>query len=103
MPRFKRAIKKGVLIAFGTDGGSPINPHENLEVECRCMIEGGMTPMDVIVSLTRNAADLLRLSNKIGTLEPGKVADVVLLGGNPLEDVSQVANVVGVLKDGRPV
>jgi len=103
IPRFKKAVKKGVLIAFGTDAGSPINPHENLEVECRCMIEGGMTPMEVIVSLTKRAASLLQLGDKVGTLESGKRADIVLLGGNPLEDIAQVANVVGVLKDGRPV
>ena len=103
MPRFKKAVKRGVQIAFGTDAGSPINPHENLEVECRCMIEGGMAPMDVIISLTRNAADLLQLGNKLGTLEPNKQADIVLLGGNPLEDIGQVSNVVAVIKDGHPI
>lgn len=103
MPRFKKAIKKGVPIAFGTDAGSPVNPHENLEVECRCMIEGGMTPMDVITSLTLNAAALLRLGDKLGTLEPEKKADIVLLGDDPLEDIGQVSNVVGVIKGGQPI
>jgi imidazolonepropionase-like amidohydrolase len=103
VPRFKKAIKKGVPIAFGTDAGSPINPHENLEVECRCMIEGGMTPMDVITSLTLNAAALLRLGDKLGTLEPEKKADIVLLGDDPLEDIGQVSNVVGVIKGGQPI
>ena len=63
MPRFKKAVKKGVRIAFGTDGGSPINPHEILEVECRCMLEGGMTTTQVISSLTQTAANLLRLGD----------------------------------------
>jgi imidazolonepropionase-like amidohydrolase len=103
MPRFREAVKRGVKIAFGTDGGSPVNPHEQIEVECRCMIEGGMSPMDVIVSLTRNAADLLRLGEKVGTLEVGKEADLVLLGGNPLEDIGHVANVRMVFKSGKEV
>jgi imidazolonepropionase-like amidohydrolase len=101
--RFKMAVEKGLRIAFGTDGGAPITPHNSLDVECRCMIEGGMKPMDVILSLTSNAADLLGLRNKLGALEPGKVADIVILGGNPLEDIGQVANVVKVLQSGRIV
>jgi imidazolonepropionase-like amidohydrolase len=103
MPRFQKAVKKGVKIAFGTDGGSPVNPHEDLDVECRCMLEGGMSPMEVIVSLTRNAADLLRLGDKLGTLEVGKVADIVLLGGNPLDNIASVSNVNMVLKAGIQV
>jgi imidazolonepropionase-like amidohydrolase len=103
MPRFQKAVRKGVRIAFGTDGGSPINPHENLEVECRCMIEGGMSAMEVISSLTQKAAHLLQMGDKVGTLEPGKRADIVILEGNPLEDIGQAANVAGVLKDGMPV
>jgi imidazolonepropionase-like amidohydrolase len=100
MPRFRKAVKKGVKIAFGTDGGSPVNPHQDLEIECRCMVEGGMSPMEVIVSLTRNAADLLRLGDKVGTLEVGKTADIVVLGGNPLDDMANVAKVKLVFKAG---
>jgi len=103
LPRFQMAVKRGLPIAFGSDGGSPINPHEDLEVECRCMVEGGMSPMQVLVSMTSNAAKLLQLEQKVGTLEVGKRADIVVLGGNPLEDIAQVANVVEVIKDGRPV
>lgn len=103
MPRFKQAVKKGVRIAFGTDAGSPINPHDNLKMECHCMLAGGMKPMEIILSLTRNAAALLRLENRIGTLESGKRGDIVILKGNPLEDIGEVANVVGVLKNGVPI
>jgi imidazolonepropionase-like amidohydrolase len=103
VPRYKKAIEKGVPIAFGTDAGSPINPHDDLEVECRCMIDAGMKPMDVICSLTNEAAKLLRISDHLGTLEPDKRADIVILGGNPLDDIGHVANLVSVLKDGQPV
>jgi imidazolonepropionase-like amidohydrolase len=103
MPRFQKAVKKGVLIAFGTDGGSPINPHENLEVECRCMVEGGMTPMEVISSLTQKAAHLLQLGDKIGTLEVGKKADIIIIEGNPLENIGHLKNIRGVLKEGKTI
>lgn len=100
MPRFRRAVEKGVKIAFGTDGGSPCNPHEQIDIECRCMVEGGMSPMDVIVSLTCNAADLLGVEDKVGSLQVGRKADVVVVGGNPLEDIGQLANVKMVFKAG---
>lgn len=103
MPRFRKAVEKGVKIAFGTDGGSPCNPHEELAIEGRCMVDGGMSPMEVISSLTRNAAELLRLEDKVGTLERGKTADIVLLEGNPLEDIGQVARVSRVFKSGVEV
>jgi imidazolonepropionase-like amidohydrolase len=103
MPRFQKAVNKGVMVAFGTDGGAPITPHEELGVECRGMIEGGMTPMQVIVSLTKNAANLLQLGEKVGTLEVGKQADIVIIEGNPLEDVGHLANVRGVLKEGKAI
>lgn len=103
MPRFQRAVKKGVKIAFGTDGGSPVNPHEGVLTECKCMIEGGMSPMEVVLSITRNAAELLQLGDRTGTLETGKNADVILIDGNPLEDIGRLAEVSMVFKSGFQV
>ena len=53
--------------------------------------------------MTNEAAKLLQVKDNLGTLEPGKRADIVILGGNPLDDIDQVANLVSVLKDGHPV
>ena len=100
VPRFQKAVKKGVKIAFGTDGGSPVNPHEQVDVECRCMVEGGMSPMDVIVSMTKSAAELLGILHSVGTLEAGKKADVILVDENPLEDIARLSKVSKVFKAG---
>lgn len=100
MPRFKKCVRKNVLIAFGTDAGSPINPHENLVEECKCMQACGMKPMQVIKSMTKNAGDLLGISETKGTLEAGKDADIVILHKNPLEDIEQVGKVKTVIRNG---
>ena len=102
-PRFRKAVEKGVKIAFGTDAGSPVNVHERVDVECRCMVECGMNPMDVIVAITRSAAELLDIEDRVGTLQPGRKADIVVVGGNPLEDIGQLANVQMVFKSGVQV
>ncbi len=67
------------------------------------MIEGGMTAMEVISSLTQKAAQLLQLGDKVGTLEAGKKADIVIVEGNPLEDIGRLANIRGVLKGGMVI
>ena len=82
----KLAVKEGVPIALGTDAG--VIPHGANGREFFLMVDwGGMKPMDAIVCGTRNAADLLGWGDKIGTLEKGKLADVVAVPGNPLDDI----------------
>jgi imidazolonepropionase-like amidohydrolase len=97
---FARALKRGVKIAFGTDAGgfdwSAINEAKEFEYETKF----GMTPMQAIQTATRNAADLLDMSDRIGTIEAGKLADIVAVPGNPLNDITAMERVAFVMKDG---
>jgi imidazolonepropionase-like amidohydrolase len=83
---FRRAVEAGVKIAMGTDTG--VGPHGGNARELGLMVEhGGMTPMQVIVASSRSAAALLHLDDRLGTLAPGMLADLLLVDGDPLEDV----------------
>jgi len=97
---FQRALRRGVKIAFGTDvGGFPwdaLNEAKEFEYETRF----GMTAMQAIQSATRTAAELLGMSDRIGTLENGKLADIVAVPGNPLQDITAMERVGFVMKDG---
>jgi imidazolonepropionase-like amidohydrolase len=96
---FTRALRKGVKIAFGTDvGGFPwdVNAAKEFEYETRF----GMTPMQAIVSATRSAAELLDMADRVGTIENGKLADLVAVPGNPLDDITAMQRVAFVMKDG---
>ncbi|MCP4006946.1 MAG: amidohydrolase family protein [bacterium] len=95
---FKRAHAAGVKIAFGTDSG--VSPHSENAREFAYMIEAGMSEMDAIVSATVGAADLLGLSREIGTIEKGKVADLIATPRNPLVDVKELQRVVFVMHNG---
>lgn len=103
---FNRALRAGVKIAMGTDAGTPYNFHgENLN-ELLLMVDAGMTPMQAIVASTRMGAELLQWGDKMGTLAPGKLADLVVMDGNPLENIAlfkDSKHVVHVMKDGAVV
>ena len=98
---FARATKRGVKIAFGTDaGGFPwdaINEAKEFEYE----VQFGMTAMQAIQTATRNAADMLDMSDRIGTIETGKLADIVAVPGDPLTDITALERVAFVMKDGN--
>ena len=83
---FRRAVEAGVLIAMGTDSG--VGPHGTNAEELLLMTQHGMTPMQAILATTRNAARLLKLSQDLGTLEIGKLADLIVVAGDPLADIS---------------
>jgi imidazolonepropionase-like amidohydrolase len=86
---FRQAVEAGVKIAMGTDTG--VGPHGGNARELALMVENGMTPMQAIVASTRVAAELLRLDDHLGTLAPGKLADLLVVDGDPLADVSILA------------
>jgi len=96
---FARAFHGGVNIAFGTDVG--VGAHGTNAMEFVYMHEAGMPAMDCIKSATVNAADLLGQSESLGTIEPGKHADLIAVKASPLEDISLLNHVVFVMKSGE--
>src|SRR5215831_4506232 len=97
---FQRAVKAGVKIAFGTDAGGfdwGINPAKEFPL----MVKYGMTPAQAIRSATSNAAELLGLQNEVGSISPGKYADLVAVKGDPLNDISILENIDFVMKGGE--
>jgi imidazolonepropionase-like amidohydrolase len=95
---FLRAVKAGVKIAFGTDAG--VYPHGWNGKQFVYMVRWGMTPMQAIQAATESAADLLGWSDKVGSITPGKFADIVAVAGDPLRDISVLENVSFVMKNG---
>jgi imidazolonepropionase-like amidohydrolase len=95
----QKAVPAGVKIAFGTDAG--VSKHGRNADEFELMVKHGMTPASAIQAATVNAADLLGLANEIGTLEPGKTADIIAVSGDPLSDVTVLKRVSFVMKSGR--
>jgi imidazolonepropionase-like amidohydrolase len=95
---FARAYKAGVKIAFGTDAG--VYRHGMNWLEFTYMIEAGMKPMDAIKSATMSAAALLGMKDQVGSIEPGKFADVIAVDGDPLKDPQVFGKCVFVMKDG---
>ena len=95
---FARAYKAGVKIAFGTDTG--VGPHGSNAGEFVYMVEAGMPAMAAIQSATINAAQLLRQSQDLGSINAGKLADIVAVKGDPLKDVKLLTQIGFVMKDG---
>jgi imidazolonepropionase-like amidohydrolase len=95
---FAKAVAAGVKVAMGTDSG--VTPHGQNLRELGLMVEGGMSPMQAIVATTRSAAELMGLASELGTLEPGKRADLVLVEGDPLEVATLSDRVTAVYQDG---
>src|SRR5216684_4047885 len=97
---FKKALKAGVKIVFGTDmGGIPWT--EPMAQEFLRMVEFGMSPMDAIKSATSRAAEMLEMEGQIGVVAPGAFADIIAVDGDPLHDIKALENVQFVMKDGK--
>jgi imidazolonepropionase-like amidohydrolase len=95
----RKAVPAGVKIAFGTDAG--VSKHGRNADEFELMVKHGMTPATAIHAATVNAADLLGLGKEIGSLEPGKAADIIAVSGDPLRDVTVLKRVGFVMRNGR--
>ncbi|HEX7768510.1 MAG TPA: amidohydrolase family protein, partial [Dokdonella sp.] len=93
-----RAYKAGVRIAFGTDSG--VYPHGDNAKEFTYMVDAGIPAAYALQAATTHAAELLRKSQDLGSLEPGKYADVVAVGGDPLQDIARMRDVRFVMKQG---
>lgn len=96
---FSRAWAAGVKVAFGTDSG--VSSHGDNWREFVYMVEAGMPTLEAIKSATYHTANLLNIQDKLGTLEPGKLADIVAVSGDPVRDISVMQNVIFVMKDGK--
>jgi imidazolonepropionase-like amidohydrolase len=95
----KRALELGVKIAFGTDAG--VYPHGDNGKQFAVYTQNGMTPIYAIQTATVNAADLLGWSDRVGSIEPGRFADIIAVRGNPLEDIRTLEHVAFVMKGGQ--
>lgn len=98
---FARAIREGVKIAFGTDTG--VSPHGRNAEEFALMVRNGMSPALAIRSATVDASELLGISARVGTITPGKEADIIAVAGDPTADVRLLENVGFVMKRGKVV
>lgn len=96
---FAQAYRKGVKIAFGTDAG--VFPHGENYREFLYMTEVGMPNLEAIQSATLNAALLLGVEKNLGTLESGKIADIIAVAGNPDQDITVMKDVIFVMKEGK--
>jgi imidazolonepropionase-like amidohydrolase len=99
----RRAHRSKIPIAMGTDAGTPFNCHgENLK-EMELLMKTGFTPMETIVATAKTASEVLGLEKKIGTLEKGKVADLIVVDGSPLQDITLLQNkdkILAIMKEG---
>jgi imidazolonepropionase-like amidohydrolase len=98
-PAFARALKYHVKIAYGVDDSDP----EVLSGEFGALVRGGMTPLQALQAATINGATLLSLDKDMGTIEPGKYADLVAVPGDPLSDITVMEHVAWVMKSGSVV
>ena len=96
---FRSAVKMGVKISFGTDAA--VFPHGQNAKEFKLMVDLGMTPIEALRSATANDAELLGLSQKLGTLEKGKLADIIAMPGDPTADMTATERVSFVMKEGK--
>jgi predicted amidohydrolase YtcJ len=97
----RQFIDAGAYMGVGTDAASPLNFHtEAMWREMSALVDSGMTPLQVISAATKTNAEILGHADELGTIEPGKLADLIIVRGNPLADIDALQHVDIVVKDG---
>jgi imidazolonepropionase-like amidohydrolase len=96
---FRKALKAGVKMSFGTDAG--VYPNGDNAKQFAVMMRYGMTPMEAIVAATRTGAELLKAEKDYGAIEAGRFADIIAVKGDPISDVTVLEDVAFVMKEGR--
>jgi imidazolonepropionase-like amidohydrolase len=96
-------VQAGGKIYAGTDSAAATTPGLTLHHEMELLVDAGLSPMQAIQTASKNGAELLGLDSRLGTVEKGKIADLVLLDANPLENISNTKKIFSVIKDGRVV
>ncbi len=100
---FNKALTKGVPLAAGSDAGAPNTPHTSLLNELESMVDYGGTPLAALKAATHSAAQALGMERHLGSVEVGKKADLLVVSGNPLDNITNLRDVVLVMKDGETV
>ena len=100
---FPRAVRAGVKIATGTDAGSTFVGHGLAAVEVEILTRYGLAPLEAIAAATKNAAEVIALGDEIGTVAPGKVADLLVVRGDPTAHIGDLQRVAVVIRGGRVV
>src|SRR5689334_20056962 len=98
---FRNAVKIGVKISFGTDAA--VFPHGQNAKEFKVMVDLGMRPIDALKAATSNDADLFGISEKVGTLEKGRLADIIAMPGDPTADITATERLIFVMKEGKVI
>ncbi len=96
---FRKAVQAGVKIAYGTD--SAVYPHGDNARDFAFYVRFGLTPMQAIQSATIHAADLIGIADKVGSIQPGKWADIIAVPGDPLQDITLLERISFVMKEGK--
>jgi len=96
---FRNAVKMGIKVSFGTDAA--VFPHGQNAKEFKLMVDLSMKPIDALKSATANDAELLGIAQKVGTLEKGKLADIIAMPGDPTSDITATERVSFVMKEGK--
>jgi len=101
LANFKHSYQAGVKIAYGTDSG--VSHHGNNGKEAVLMHSAGMKTQDVLKAATINAAELIDYTDKLGTIETGKIADIIAMHGSPFKHIEELMDVDFVMKSGKVV